>query len=62
MPGKKGGSGAANPYPSKNYRFPGRQPTPTQLAQKIGKREEDGSFITKGGGAFDPDTGKIRRR
>ena len=52
MPGKKSGSG-------RTRQFPGIAPTARQLQQKIGKREEDGSFSTRAG-VFDPDTGQIR--
>lgn len=54
MPGKKGGSG-------KTRKYPGISPTSTQLGMKAGRRYEDGSFRTKSGGTFDPDTGRIRR-
>ena len=36
------------------------RPTKKQLSRKVGKVQEDGSFRTRGGGIFDPETGRIR--
>jgi hypothetical protein len=43
-------------------RYPGIAPARDVLARKLGKREEDGSFRIKGGGVYDPGTGKVRAR
>jgi hypothetical protein len=60
MPGRSARPRKKSGLP-KGYKFPGKQPTPAQLAQKTGPRFEDGSFRVKGGGGFDPDTGRIKR-